>query len=373
MSAVITGVVIAGAGVGLAAASAAGAFAPPIPAAPNVGNDVSAQISAEIASTPANYANQVQFNPKFAALNSNIAWNNLFGSPASSTSTPVQQTGYYDQNGNFLGATNPGVAGAQYLKAGQLFTLAAAAAPGSLATAEAAQPRLLGMQTQARTQDIADVQNLGPAAYQSIASYDPQATALLTGANTQVTQRLATNGALDPFTQMSLQQNYRAAEAARGTAGGSSDAAMEAYYQQATMNARQVQNIGLANTQVEADRAYYGDPFQQVLSRTSGGIQPGQPSYTANQPSATAATAALISPSLTALQSQGYQAQVGAQNAGYLSQQAGIASLMSSLGTFNSSLGSYGSGGGLPPVVSGAGGVTPISQNANTDFFASHP
>ena len=183
--------------------------------------------------------------------------------------------------------------------------------------------------------------NLGPAAYSAIANYDPQATALLTGANAQVQERLNTNGALDPFTQMQLQQNYRSAEAARGTAGGTADAAMEAYYQEATRNARQVQNIQLADTQAGANQGYFGDPFQQVLSRTSGGVQTPTMPYSTNQPSAVAATGALVNNGLTAAQMQGYSAQVGAQNAQYLSQQAGLGSVMQSLGPLNSALGNY--------------------------------
>lgn len=346
------------ASVGIGAAAAAGAFAPGQPGQPNVGAMTADQINAEIAATPANYAAQAQYNPKFAALNSTIAWQNLFGAPASTlqTTTPAAQTGWYDQNGKYLGpssmfsntptqsqynplthqvqqaqpAPNPPPAGAVLYQQGQGIptTTSIAASPGALATAAAAQPALLGMQSASRAQDIADVQALGPAALSAMRTYNPAVTGLYDTMDQQAQQLVAQNGALDPFTQQALQQSFRAGEASRGMAGGTQDAAMEAYYQAATQEQRRQTNLALAGQVAGQTAGYYGDPFQQVLARTSGGVQTPGMSYTAQQPSATASTAALLNPGLTDLQGAGYQAQVGTQNAAYLQRQQAIGSLI---------------------------------------------
>ena len=372
-------IAVAASAVGMSAATAAGAFSPGTPAAPNVGAMTADQINAMIAETPANYQAQQTYNPKFAALNSNIAWQNLFGTPGTpatpgtATQTTIQagQAGWYDAQGNFLGARGlynqgtgtgraPGVlgifggnmghnsdggappAGAVLYQHGQNIrvagpttagTPATPASPGQLALMEAAAPRVNALSAQAntaqRTASIADVQNLGPAAYQAMRGYDPAVTGLLDSMNSQVQERLATKGAPDPFQQMALEQNYRSGEAARGLAGGTGDAAMEAYYKAATQNQMQLQNINLAGQVAGQEAGYYGDPFQQVLSRTSGGAQIPQVNTTANQGSATQNTAGLLNSGLTSIQSNGYTAGIGAQNAAYMQQQQGIASLTS--------------------------------------------
>ena len=323
MSAVAVAAVSA---VGLTAATAAGAFAPP--AAPSADQQMTSLTNSQIKLMPKTFSADATYNPKYAALNSTIAWQNLFGAPASSTSMKLAQTGWYDAQGNYLGTlsqypTAP-QAGAVYQKAGSYLSVTQAAAPGELATAEAAQPRLLGMQTAARTQDIADVQNLGPAAMAAMRAYDPTVTGLYDTMGAQAQALVNTNGALDPFTQTALQQNYRSGEAARGMAGGSSDAAMEAYYQAATQEQRRLTNLGVAGQVAGQVAGYYGDPFQQVIGRTSGGVQPSTPSYTANQPNSLN-----ISPGAYNLASQGYGMQYQTQNAGWSQQMGALQSLVS--------------------------------------------
>lgn len=390
MSAVAVAAVVT-AGVGIA--GAAGAFGPGTPAAPNYGQTLKQTINDQISTLPQQLTAQQNYALPFAAVNSLTAYQNLFGAPGTTgTSSTIMPAGWYDSAGNLVstnqsefaapattpgnsngfangrsgeginknagpagtGANNPNgyVWRSQFTKTG---TSSTPATPGTLAMAAQAQPQLLALQSQGRAQDIADVQTLGPAAYAAIGAYDPSATNLLNTANAQVQARLNGNGALDPFTQMALQQNYRSGEAARGLAGGTSDAAMEAYYQAATQEQRQVQNIGLANTQVQQDQSYYGDPFMQVLGRTSGGVQvPGQ-TYSATNGSVTQAAGAAASPEAFNLAGMGYQAQVGAQNAGYLSQQAGIKSTLGALTPGNlsaiSNLGNYfGSDGSTAPT-----------------------
>lgn len=336
------------AGLGLAGAQAAGAFTPGGPAP--ISQQQLKVNQAMIASTPSTFINDQNYNPKYAALNSTIAWQNLFGTPGGTTSQIANTAGYYDAQGQFLGGMNAfknsaPPAGASFYAKGAPLTVQTAAAPGSLATMAAAQPSLLNLQTVGRAGDIADVSRLGPAAYAAIAGYDPSATALLNGANQQVQTRLDSNGKLDPFTAQALQQNYRGGEAARGLAGGTADAAMEAYYQTATQEQRQVQNIGLANQQVGVNQGYYGDPFQQILSRTSGGVQPGTPSYTANQPNTTN-----ISGGAYALAGQNYGQQYQSQNAGYASQMGALNNLLSpaTARTIGGIASYFGSGSGVP-------------------------
>lgn len=132
------------------------------------------------------------------------------------------------------------------------------------------QPAINRIQTASRAGEIGDIQSLGPKALQAMRDYNPQGTALIDAATGQVLNRVNSGGQLDPFTQRALQQNYRAAEGARGFGGGQADAAMEAYYQTATQEQRQLQNIDLANRQAAMNQSYYGDPFAQILQRSSG-------------------------------------------------------------------------------------------------------
>lgn len=268
MSAVAVGVGVSAVGVGLGVAQSAGAFAPKASTSPYA--DYAASVGQVLAAPMLLKSNQ-RYNPKYAALNSNIAWQNMFGG-----------------NG----------------------------AKGTLDLAEASQPRLLGLQSADRASAIEDVQNLGQSAYQSIFDYNPEASALISGANQQVQELLATRGQLDPWMRTQLQQNYRTGEAARGMAGGASESAMEGYYQTATQEQRQRENIGLANQQAGVNQGYYGDPFQQVLGRTSGGVGVPQMSYTANQPNQFAVR-------------DGSQMSMDAQNARYASQVGAINRLVS--------------------------------------------
>lgn len=325
------------ASVGIGAATAAGAFTPNAPAQPSVAQMTGDQVKGLVMSTPENYAAQAQYSPLFAGLNSSLAWQNLFGSPASSTvsKAPAAYAGWYDSTGKYLGPSNlyssqSAPAGAKnYAKGASVpTTTTVAAAPGELTTAAAAQPALLAMQSQSRGQDIADVATLGPAAHAAIAGYDPAVTNLYGAMDQQAQDLVNQNGALDPFTQTALQQSYRAGEAARGMAGGTSDAAMEAYYQAATQEQRRLTNLNVAGQVAGETAGYYGDPFQQVLGRTSGGVQtPGVP-YSSTGGSVLGNTASLLNNGQTDVQGMGYQAQVGTQNAAYMQQQQGLASLI---------------------------------------------
>ena len=323
----MSAVAVAGiASVGLGVATAAGALNPP--AAPSASSQIANLTRGQINLMPSEYQANATYNPLYASLNSTIAWQNLFGAPASSTSMKLAQKGWYDAQGNFLGTLaqypNAPQPGATLEKKGNMMSIATAASPGELATAEAAQPRLLGLQTAARTQDIADVQNLGPAAMAAMRAYDPTVTGLYDTMGAQAQALVNTNGALDPFTQTALQQNYRSGEAARGMAGGTGDAAMEAYYQAATQEQRRLTNLGVAGQVAGQVAGYYGDPFQQVIGRTSGGVQPSTPSYTANQPNSLN-----ISPGAYNLASQGYGMQYQTQNAGWSQQMGALQSLVS--------------------------------------------
>jgi hypothetical protein len=333
------------------------------------------QIAAQIKSTPASYRMQAQYNPQFAALNSTIAWQNLFGSPDMPTTISATQTGWYDAAGNYLGdssmfdaAGHPGSttpkppAGAKHVVQGNPLQVVRSA-PGSLATAEAAQPRLLAMQTASRTQDIADVAKLGPAAYGAMRAYDPTVTGLYDTMGKQTQSLLDTNGALDPFLTRALQQNYRGAEASRGMAGGTGDAAMEAYYLAATQEQRRLANLNVAGTVAGETAGYYGDPFVQVLGRTSGGVQVPGMTYTANQPSGIPGqTNSTLSSSTSTGANQllldQYQAQVKSQNAKYNQQQQGIAGLMGLLSPSGS--------GGLTGAISGLGNYFSPQPSAQT-------
>ena len=359
MSAAIAGVAIGAAGLGLAGAQAAGAFAPPTP--PSAAQQQQALTASQIKQMPATYASDAKFNPKYAALNSAIAWQNLFGTEGGTTITTAGKSGYYDADGNFLGVQKNYAGkqyGAKYYNAGDQISVANAKTPGQLDTVDAALPRQLAQQTVARSGAINDAQNLGPAAYQAIRAYDPSVTGLYDGMTQQAQQRLDTHGALDPWTRQALQQNYRGGEAARGMAGGGSDAAMEAYYLAATQEQRQIQNIDLAGSVAGKTAAYYGDPFQRVINNTAGGVMPSPVSTTANQPNSFS-----ISPGAYALAGQASSQQYDSANAGWASQMGGMQALLSP-GTASTLKGIAGYfGGGFTPGAAPAGTMTTATSS----------
>ena len=148
----------------------------------------------------------------------------------------------------------------------------------------------------------------------------------------QATSLVNTNGALDPFLKTALQQNYRSGEAARGMAGGAGDAAMEGYYQAATQEQRRLQNLSLAGSVAGQEANYYGDPFAQILQRTSGRGTLPQPAFSANQPDSIQQVGASINPAAFSLANTGYNAQQNAKMAGYNSQMQGLGMIGSSIG-----------------------------------------
>jgi hypothetical protein len=282
------------AGAGVSAAGAAGAFSPSAPSAGQVSED---QLKAMIKYLPQVYQAQMQYDPLFAALQQNVQYQNLFGTPGTpASSTAAQPAGWYDASGslvssdrNYYSASAQG--GSWWGRKGGTServptgvtwrgqtatgtTPGTPGTPGMLGMMEQAAPRLTALGTAENTAirgaDVADVARLGPAARSAIAGYNPGATAMLDTLTNQAQQQLSLNGALDPFTKTMMAQDVNAGTAARGLGTGPADAAALAYYENAQRQANRAAAQTLATGTLGANQGYYGDPFMQILSRSSG-------------------------------------------------------------------------------------------------------
>jgi hypothetical protein len=145
---------------------------------------------------------------------------------------------------------------------------------GTLQQYEDMQPGINALTSQERAADIQDVMKLGPTAMKAARAANPEGAGLVDTMARSASDRLALNGALDPFTKKMLQQDIRSGQAARGMGTGVNDAAAEAYYEDATRDARRRADLGDARSATAMTQSFYGDPFQQILAR-SGGMAPG--------------------------------------------------------------------------------------------------
>lgn len=131
-----------------------------------------------------------------------------------------------------------------------------------------------------RASGVADVAKLAPSILKTERAYDPAVTNLTDTLDSQAQQQLGLNGALDPATARSVQQQIRGAQTARGLGVGPGDAAEEQFYQTQTQEARRTQNQQLAAGAATQTRNTLGDPFSillgygQPVSTTSSIINP---------------------------------------------------------------------------------------------------
>lgn len=358
---------LAAAGVG--AASAAGAFSPSAASAgPYFAQDLQAQIGAIGPTLTANK----EYDPQQLALNQQLAYNSLFGSPAGSTvaATP----GYYQGPGGARSATLPTPFGTAKGAAQPSWTWVPGtpgnagnpATPGSLALMSAAAPGLTAIQTAEQAQvagaQIGDVAAMGPAARSAIAGYNPGAASLLSTLTNQANTQLSLNGRLDPATNATLASNLSGAQGARGGGFSPADANAVAYYQTANMTANRAANQNFASNVIGQNQQFYGDPFMQVLGRSSGIGIPGT-NYSAPA-SATVMQQGSTNPAINNLAMMGYGAQNAANAAGYNSQMQGLGALAGNGGQTISNLLSQ---IGLSNLFSSTGGQGAGTQGVNFD------
>lgn len=379
---IAAGATLATAGVGAAAAS--GAFAPGAPSQVNFGQTTAADQAAQLALLPQELSAAQQYDPAFGAVQQQVNYNNLFGTPGGTTTTQVQTPtpGFINsRTGQFVaGTTNPGsvASGGSFQDGVRVGGTAAnpgdwqpytqitstpqtsntPATPGELAEAQQALPVINQLAAQAnttsRTATIADVNNLGPAALAALQNFDPAQTQLENTLTGQAQSELAAGSNLTPSQVQQDQQYVRAGQAARGMGMGPTDVYTEAFsLGQAGQNQLQ-QRQSFAGNVVNQQSQLYGDPFLAITGQSSGrNVSPTQFSTGGNT-----TTEADLNPIPGLQVATANNALVNNANiAGFNSQQQGIGALTGQAGNFgaifNQILQGFGSGNA---GVSGAGG-----------------
>ncbi len=249
-------------------------------------------LQAQIDLAPQKYASEAQFGPQYDALNAQRLRNQLLGQPAH-----TEQQLYYDTvtqpgpvTGTYQADSRPGQVGAdgKPFKKGDLIygpsttvqvpkyrDVDVPAQGGYLDLIQNdVAPRASAIQAQentaSRTADIADVKNLGPEAIAAMKAANPEQAALLDKLTSGAQSDLDLGQQMDPYMQRNLQQSLRAGQAARGFGYGGNDAYAEATAQAQMGYGLQQQRRQYAQGIVGLNQSVYGDPYQQILGRTSG-------------------------------------------------------------------------------------------------------
>jgi hypothetical protein len=315
---------------------------------PNYAQQTSDTLASQIALAPQQYAAEAQYQPLYNQLQLQLANQSL--------------NGVTDANGNY----NPGLLSMYSQLTPQLGNISAAA------------------NTQQRSADIADVNNLGPQATQALLNANPLLNTSLQRANSlnapinnaqtnllnsqitngsvtnalnqQAQNLLSTNGALSPEEQRQADQQTRAAYAARGLAMGPQAIGAEVQNRLINQYNRNQQNISTAsginqnyinnlgqaaqlnNAQMGMDRGYatqmvgvnqaaLGDPFQTILGRPSSAYNSMQSAYNQGQSNTASAGPSLFNPE-SSYASNIYTSNTQAQNAANAATAANNASMI---------------------------------------------
>lgn len=277
-----------------------GCFSQDGPAPVNYGQETTDTLNAQVKLAPQLLQSEQQYDPQYSSLAVNDLANVLNGTPAGpktiSTPKTANQTGWFDTNGNFIspGAVIPssvnknGMAnswnGIQYQPgdspgAGDVWrtngdsfsvdsTKNVAATPGLTSL-------MAGANTAQRQSDISDVQNLGPAARAAVLASNPDNAELLSKLNTQANAGLDAGSMLTTDQQTAMQQQSRAAFAARGMTGGNTSIADELLKQFNLGQQLLQQRQGFAQSVIGNNQQVVGDPFQQILGRPSNAVNTG--------------------------------------------------------------------------------------------------
>lgn len=282
--------VLAGGALAAGGSVAASALSPGAPPSPKYAKIAQQTLQGQISMAPAQYsaeANPDYGQPAYAGLQLQNLMTLLNGTPAGTQSVTSQAQagvkGWYGPDGAFLGndKTAQPVPGAQWAKAGGFYNTTTsqdrAAMPGL-------NDLMAGQATSQRASDIADVQNLGPSAAQAMLAADPYNATLLAKLNTQANQGLDAGSGLTPDEQRAMQQQSRAAFAARGM-GGSNGALSDELLKQFSLGQQLLtQRQQFAQSLVGTNQAVIGDPFLQITGRNSGAVQQAQQSQSQSGP-----------------------------------------------------------------------------------------
>lgn len=235
-------------------------------------------LQAQVNLAPAQYQAEAQFQPLYsnlelANLNTLLTGTNGSGPTNYDVTKTATRNGWYDDKGllvstgGFMTAPPPG---ATYHKKNTQWTVT------GTAPATAAQPGLLDlMQKQASAQrvgDINDVATLGLKSHDAMLAANPESAALLAKLNAQANQGLDAGSYLTPEEQRAMQQQSRAAFAARGMGGGNASVADELLKQFDLGQTLLRQRQQFAQSLIGTNQAVVGDPFAQILGRNSGAV-----------------------------------------------------------------------------------------------------
>jgi hypothetical protein len=323
---------LASAGVGIA--GAVGAFAPDSPDAPNYGQMSRDAQQAQIDLLPEKYRARQQYDPKFAALQRDIQYENLFGTTAGSREEeyidyePREQripTGEKRYNKKLGVVETVYETTTVYDPVVRKRTVQTTGSPGMLALAEQATPRLnrlsIDSQNQQTAANLGRLQQYGPDAFKAIQNFDPASAALSDQLLGNAQEELTAGRGMTASQRRDSEQAVRGAQGARGLGMGPTDAFQEAMYLgdrgEQQLNRRQA----YASSILGQRNGLYGRAYEAL------GLSPGQgadaspylgaagqqgPDYTA------------VNPAAYSVGMAGYGAQQNAAMAGYDSQMGSL-------------------------------------------------
>jgi hypothetical protein len=331
------------AGTGLA--SAAGAFSPGMPGMPDYGRMSRDAQEAELELLPRRVEARQRYDPVIAALQNIISEQSFFGAPAGQREesytdyekrtrrVPVnygpQDEAYYRSYGVYPMHAGPvGYTTEEYtVPVTKTRMVDVPATPGLIDLAERAQPRLSALQRVEREQALADVEGLGPRAMGAMRGYDPTLTGLLDRLGADAEEDLEAGYSLGPGLKREVEQAVRRAQADRGLGYGTTDVFTEAMNIGQAAEARRRERQQFASGVAGQRATVYGDPFVQVLGRSSG--------RTASPQGFLVPESSMVSPRVDGnafnVGLAGYEAQQNAARAGYNAQMGGIGMLSGGL------------------------------------------
>lgn len=217
--------------VGLAAASAAGAFTPDAPdvTARNIGKETRDTLQAQIDLAPDQYAVEAEYGPKYAKLEQDKLEMALTGKVTGKGYLPM----YEDE---LMPASNR-------------------------ISAKTASDQ--------RAADIADVEKYGPRATAAFKAANPEVASMDDALSAQIMKLISAGGTLDPAEERQLQQGIRSTQAARGMGYGTSDAIGEAVGLDRASEGRRIARLNTGMNYISGRYSRGADPFMAILGRSS--------------------------------------------------------------------------------------------------------
>lgn len=131
------------------------------------------------------------------------------------------------------------------------------------------------LNTAQRTQDIADVENLGQRASEAYLNADPRSKSLIEGLNRQAMEGLNANGALTDSQRRYAEQTARSGIATRGLGLSAQGVAADVLGTYQLSEARRTAAMTNAGAVLGYNKQFTADPFQAILGRQGQAFQAG--------------------------------------------------------------------------------------------------